>query len=635
MAETSKIMSSIQLLPAQLANQIAAGEVVERPASVVKELVENSIDAGADSIHIEIDQGGHKRILIRDTGCGIAKDELTLALSRHATSKIRDIDDLECISSMGFRGEALASISSVSRLKLTSRPEQQSEAWQAQAQGMDMAVNVTPAAHPFGTSIEVLDLFFNTPARRKFLRAQKTEFQHIEQIVRRIALAHPHIGFLLKHNGKLIFKYDAGDLQKRVVATCGNNFVSRAALIDYQHENIKLQGWCSKIGEAWPTNDQQYIFVNQRMIRDKLVLHAIRQAYEGMLPDSQFPAYILFLTLPAQDMDINVHPAKHEVRFHQSRQVHDVIFQAISQALVTAQALIEAATPASAEAEGFNATSGNAHGLAQQAAPDRTKQVPSQTQAPNHDYIRPLQSASPSSQPHSPSAFSPSEIRRHSSTSGNRTTHSAGGYRANTANVAEAGHNYQNLMSSQGDKREQKPYLILGNYLLIQQDERLSALPIGAVFASNFAQSLKSGSISQPLLMPVSIAREQASDNNAIDFLRELGCVIDSAHQKYILKEVPSALRALPWAHLFGKIMLLTASIKDAKHCIEIIANIYLDVAPPPAAHIQSTFESIGKDTLVKLLDEHGRAIKASALIELIESSAPISGDANTIHKVL
>jgi DNA mismatch repair protein MutL len=570
MAQTKNTNTQIQLLPAQLANQIAAGEVVERPASVVKELLENSIDAGADSIHVEIDQGGHKRILIRDTGKGIVKDELSLALSRHATSKIRNIDDLESISSMGFRGEALASISSVSRLSLTSRPESQSEAWQANTQGMDMDVNITPAAHPFGTSIEVLDLFFNTPARRKFLRAQKTEFQHIEQIIKRIALSHPKVAFLLKHNGKLIFKYNAGKLEQRVASVCGQAFIARTTALDYRHENTHLSGWCSKMGEGWPTNDQQYIFVNQRMIRDKLVLHALRQAYEGMLPDNQFPAYILFLTLPAQDMDINVHPAKHEVRFHQSRQVHDVIFQAISQALVTAQAHSPVSAP---------------------------------SPMPSHDYIRPLEEAggnlSENQHNNSSAYLSSGEARRQSTSSAASTKSSGGAYRPNLSpNITEAGHQYQNLMSTAFDEVEAVRKVIVGKYFFVEQINHLIALPVVSVFAHHFKRMLNNGHTRQPLLMPVSVLVDDASNNDVsahatIELLQNIGCVIDTHQHKCVLKQVPSALRALPWAHMYAKILQGEQSPESTEQCLELISQIYLDLAWPSVAVLEQAFNSV------------------------------------------
>jgi len=323
---------SIEILPARLANQIAAGEVVERPASVVKELVENSLDAGATRIQIDIDRGGHKLIRIRDNGSGIAKDELALALSRHATSKLKTLDDLECINSLGFRGEALASISSVSRLTLSSKPKEQNEAWQAYAEGRDMAVKVQPTAHPDGTTIEVVDLFFNTPARRKFLRTEKTEFNHIDELIKRIALSRFDVGITLKHNGKVVRQYRAQSTTeqrvKRVAQVAGRNFLDHALYLESGEDKLKMYGWALPSGL---NKDPQYTYVNGRMMRDKLILHAIRQAFEEIQPDYDVPAFVLYLEIDPLQVDVNVHPAKHEVRFHQARLIHDFILQAVKQ----------------------------------------------------------------------------------------------------------------------------------------------------------------------------------------------------------------------------------------------------------------------------------------------------------------
>lgn len=329
---------AIQILPARLANQIAAGEVVERPASVVKELVENSIDAGATRIDVDIEKGGSKLIRIRDNGSGIAKEELELALSRHATSKISCLDDLEAIVSLGFRGEALASISSVSRLTLTSRTVTQSEAWSAYAEGRDMAVQVKPAAHPVGTTVEVVDLFFNTPARRKFLRTDKTEFGHIDELLKRIALSRFDVAITLRHNGTIVRQYRAASnesqKEKRLAAICGHQFVKTAVAVSLEHQGLTLQGWICTPEGARAQNDIQHCFVNQRMMKDKLINHAIRQGYEASLRPDQFAAYVLYIDIDPHQVDVNVHPAKHEVRFHQARLVHDFIYQAVADALM-------------------------------------------------------------------------------------------------------------------------------------------------------------------------------------------------------------------------------------------------------------------------------------------------------------
>jgi DNA mismatch repair protein MutL len=381
---------TIAILPARLANQIAAGEVVERPASVIKELLENSIDAGATNINIDLDKGGIKKIKITDNGSGIAKDELALALSRHATSKIKNLTDLEAIGSLGFRGEALASISSVARLTLTSKPKEQATAWQANAQGRDMAVELKPAAHPDGTTIEVLDLFFNTPARRKFLRTEKTEFTHIDEVVRRIALAHFDVGFTLLHNGKVIRQYRAANTQaqcnKRVAMVCGQKFIDHAIKIDCPHDTMKLSGWLAKPSFSRNQNDLCYSYVNGRMMRDKLINHAIRQAYADLLPNDTYPAFVLFLELDYREVDVNVHPAKHEVRFHQSRYVHDFIYSVCHKSLM-------AEFPQDLVNEEMTTEYDNPHLMAEQASQSvvSSEKSTEDVSYQRPDYVTPLQ----------------------------------------------------------------------------------------------------------------------------------------------------------------------------------------------------------------------------------------------------
>lgn len=325
-----------QLTP-RLSNQIAAGEVIERPSSVVKELLENSIDAGATHIDIEVEQAGIKLIKVRDNASGIHKDDLALALSRHATSKISVIEDLEGISSLGFRGEALASISSVSRLKLSSSQDDSGQGWVVSVEGKDMAADISPVAHGKGTTVEMRDLFFNTPARRKFLRAEKTEFTHIDEAVKRLALSHFDIAFTLRHNQRMVFNLKAAttklEKERRLAAICGNDFIQHVFAIDLQQGGMRLSGW---IGDPTYSKSQaihQYFYVNGRMVRDKVVTHAVKQAYQDVLYQSRHPVYILYLELDPQAVDVNVHPTKHEVRFRESRQVHDLIFRGLHRAI--------------------------------------------------------------------------------------------------------------------------------------------------------------------------------------------------------------------------------------------------------------------------------------------------------------
>ncbi len=332
-------MKRIALLSQRLANQIAAGEVVERPASVVKELLENCLDAGADRVEIDLEQGGMRLIRIRDNGSGIDKDDLGLALSRHATSKIANLDDLENIASLGFRGEALASICSVSRLELVSRARdaQDDTAWRVEAQGQEMVTAVSPAAHPQGTSVEVRDLFFNTPARKKFLRTEKTEFERIEDVVKRLALSRFDVGFLLRHNQRVVHHLQAAEslpeMQRRVALVCGSAFLENSLHVDVEAAGLRLWGWVSLPTFSRSQADLQYFYVNGRIIRDKLVSHAVKQAYQDVLFHGRHPAFVLYLELQPALVDVNVHPTKHEVRFRDSRLVHDFLFRALHRAL--------------------------------------------------------------------------------------------------------------------------------------------------------------------------------------------------------------------------------------------------------------------------------------------------------------
>jgi len=330
-------MQRINLLSPRLANQIAAGEVVERPASCVKELLENSLDAGATQLDIDVEQGGVRQIKIRDNGVGIVKDDLPLALSRHATSKIHTLDDLEAVKSLGFRGEALASISSVSRLLLTSKARGESQAWRVEAEGKDMGANVRPASHPEGTCIEVRDLFFNTPARRKFLRTDKTEFNHLTEVVKRLALSRYDVGFRLSHDGKQIYDLravtDQMHAEHRLAALLGKNFVQNSLAIDVEAAGLRLWGWIGLPTFSRSQADLQYFFVNGRVVKDKLVAHAVRQAYRDVLYNGRHPTFVLYLELDPATVDVNVHPTKHEVRFRDGRLVHDFLFSKIHKVL--------------------------------------------------------------------------------------------------------------------------------------------------------------------------------------------------------------------------------------------------------------------------------------------------------------
>ncbi len=348
------VAARIQLLSPRLANQIAAGEVVERPASVIKELLENSLDAGARRIEVDVEQGGSKLLRVRDDGGGIAADDLPLALERHATSKIRDLEDLERVLSLGFRGEALASISSVARLTLTSRTADAEQAWQVETEGRDMSARVQPAAHPVGTSVEVRDLFFNTPARRKFLRAEKTEFDHLQEVIKRLALARFDVAFALRHNGKSILNLhpatDEVARGRRVASVCGPAFLEQALPIEIERNGLHLWGWVGLPTFSRSQADLQYFYVNGRMVRDKLVVHAVRQAYRDVLFNGRHPTFVLFLEVDPAVVDVNVHPTKHEVRFRDSRMVHDFLYGTLHRALADVRPEDQYAAPATVTA---------------------------------------------------------------------------------------------------------------------------------------------------------------------------------------------------------------------------------------------------------------------------------------------
>ncbi len=328
---------SIKQLPPHLVNQIAAGEVVERPASVVKELLENSIDAGSKKIEIDIEQGGVKRIRIRDDGKGIPKDELSLALSRHATSKIASLDDLEQVMSLGFRGEALPSIASVSRMTVSSKTADSDQGWTLTDDGQENFDEPAPIAHAKGTTIDVRDLFYNVPARRKFLKTENTEFKHLSEVVKKISLSNFQIGITLRHGNRNVLSLqpakDRAGADRRVAEICGPAFMDQSLYLDFEAAGLKLWGWVGLPTFSRSQADLQYFYVNGRIIKDRVVTHAVRQAYSDVLFHGRHPAYVLFLELAPEKVDVNAHPTKHEVRFRDSRLVHDFLYRTLHQAL--------------------------------------------------------------------------------------------------------------------------------------------------------------------------------------------------------------------------------------------------------------------------------------------------------------
>lgn len=337
---------SIRVLPDVLISQIAAGEVVERPAAALKEMLENSLDAGATDIQIELEQGGIKRIRVSDNGVGIARDELALALTRHATSKIASLADLEQVASLGFRGEALASIAAIARVQLTSRSAGAEHAWTIQAEGGRLG-EPAPAARATGAMIDIQDLFFNTPARRKFLKTEPTEYAHCAETVRRLALAQPRVAFTLSHNGRVQLRLNAEPAAARVRQVLGEAFEQNSIGVEAAAGALRLSGWVIRPGAATSGRDSQHVFVNGRYVRDKLIVHALKEAYRDVLHHQLNPAYCLFIELPPESVDVNVHPAKTEIRFRDSRSVHQFLFHAVERLLsapVTAEKTAEADT---------------------------------------------------------------------------------------------------------------------------------------------------------------------------------------------------------------------------------------------------------------------------------------------------
>jgi DNA mismatch repair protein MutL len=323
---------SIRVLPDVLISQIAAGEVVERPAAALKEILENSLDAGATDIQIELEQGGVKRMRVSDNGCGIARDELVLALTRHATSKIASLSDLEQVESLGFRGEALASIAAIARVQFSSRCADAEHAWSLQVDGGQLG-EPTPAARGVGTTLEIQDLFFNTPARRKFLKTEATEYAHCAETVRRQALSHPDTAFVLSHNGRVLLRFNSTTAAARVRQVLGEAFESNTVAVDAAAGALRVSGWVIRPGAATASRDSQHVYVNGRYVRDKLIVHALKEAYRDVLHHQLNPAYCLFISLPPDGVDVNVHPAKTEIRFRDSRGVHQFLFHAVERLL--------------------------------------------------------------------------------------------------------------------------------------------------------------------------------------------------------------------------------------------------------------------------------------------------------------
>ena len=534
-------MAAIQTLPPRLANQIAAGEVVERPASVTKELIENALDAGASRVEVEVEQGGARLIRVRDDGDGIAHEQMPLALSRHATSKIHSLDDLEAVSSLGFRGEALASISSVARLTLTSRARGESEGWCVEAEGQDMQTRVSPAAHPQGTTVEVRDLFFNTPARRKFLRTEKTEFNHLEENLRRQALSRFDVGFTLQHNGRAVQSLRPAtterDRQQRVASLCGSQFMEYALSIDVEASGLRLQGWVALPTFSRSQADLQYFFVNGRPIRDRLVAHAVRQAYRDVLYNQRHPAFVLYLDVDPANVDVNVHPTKHEVRFRDGRLVHDFLFRSLHRALAEVRPGDDSTEPVSAQGDAgapnapvHEPASGSATAAWGGQGQDRDRPAsPSETEAQMAFYGGLHQGGGPSA----------SAVREASPTPfiQSRTTAPASMPEASEGEIPPLGYAVAQLH---------------GVYILAQSAEGMVIVDMHAAHERIVYERMKrgvagEGVTSQPMLVPLTLNVSQREADHAeqyADDMATLGLQLDRMGPETVtVRQVPALLR--------------------------------------------------------------------------------------------
>ena len=537
-------MSRIHLLSPRLANQIAAGEVVERPASVIKELLENSIDAGATRIDIDIEAGGIKLMRVRDNGGGIEKDDLPLALSRHATSKIMQLDDLEAVATLGFRGEALASIASVSRLALSSNSQPQGSGWRAETEGREMEASLQPAPHPQGTTVEVRDLFFNTPARRKFLRTEKTELNRIDDIVKKLALSHFDVAFTLRHNGKALRSFPIADSQheqeRRVAGVCGPAFMENALYVDVEAAGLRLWGWVGLPTFSRSQADLQHFYVNGRSIRDKLVTHAVRQAYQDVMYHGRHPAYVLFLSLDPAEVDVNVHPTKHEVRFRDSRTVHDFLFRSLYRAVADVRpGDVAAPIPVVADEA---AVQGSNVGASWGAGASATAESPAQQISMGALHSSPSQQSPWVGErwPGVEAAGTPSSVV--------------------SGSVAEQMASYNALHGGTGSDDEQGDvppmgYAIAqlkGIYILAENTEGLVLVDMHAAHERITYERMKQaaqqqGITSQPLLVSETIAVSQKEADSAENFsaqFEKLGFVIQRAGPESLLvRQVPAQLR--------------------------------------------------------------------------------------------
>jgi len=552
---------NIQLLSPRLANQIAAGEVVERPASVIKELLENSLDAGASRLEVDLDAGGVKRIMVRDNGKGIEKEDLHLALARHATSKIHALEDLEAVATLGFRGEALASISSVARLTLTSSREETGKGWVVSAEGREMETQLAPAAHPRGTTVEVRDLFFNTPARRKFLRTEKTEFNRVDETIKRLALSRFDVSISLRHNGKGVHNLRGGtsraEMERRVAQLCGPAFMQNALHIDIERSGLRMWGWVAEPAFSRSQADLQFFYVNGRAIRDRVVSHAVRRAFADVLYHGRHPAFVLYLELDPASVDVNVHPTKHEVRFRDSRLVHDFLFGSLHRALADVRpGQREESEEAAPQVSGVAA--GEFSG--QERMP--LSQVPAQSPAQGP------------AQPAVSSGFgersSPARIQQQMQGYGELHRPYAGGVAEAPAATAAVPQSQSWNTGIAAEAEGETPPLgfaiaqLHGIYILAQNEHGMIVVDMHAAHERIVYERMKSahaagGIQAQPLLVPVSLAvseREADCFEEREEVFTALGFVLQrGGPETLMVRQVPTMLHGAPVEQLVRDVL--------------------------------------------------------------------------------
>jgi DNA mismatch repair protein MutL len=567
-------MARIQVLNPRLANQIAAGEVVERPSSVVKELLENAIDAGATRIEVAIEEGGVRLVRVRDNGSGIARDDLPLALARHATSKVVELEDLEAIASLGFRGEALASIASVSRLSLSSSDSDDGAGWQVTAEGRDMAASVRPSAHARGTTVEMRDLFYNTPARRKFLRTEKTEAAHVEEAVRRLALAHFAVGFTLTVNERAVLSLKPAstpqEMQRRVAQICGTPFVENAVAVEVEHAGLRLWGWLGLPTFSRAQADLQYFCVNGRIVRDRVLTHAVRQAFADVMYGGRHPAYVLYFELDPAGVDVNVHPTKHEVRFRDSRLVHDFLFRSLHRVIASLRP-------------------------DDQAAPARLPDAAAPVMPPPQQsaFRLPEQAAMPSGQ---------AQVRAYAQLVGNAPAV------AEASAPTGAGRSLPETATVYGETPPLGYALgqLHGIYILAQNAQGLVLVDMHAAHERITYERLKcafdaQAIATQPLLVPVGVAvasREADLAEDQAEVFARLGFVVERAGPETLLvREVPALLAG-----------------SDA-------AQLLRDVIADLAAHGSSARIGTQRDELLATMACHG-SVRANRQLTLPEMNA-------------